>query len=76
MIEKEVRHIIVPRSDVDFLSLERELDDNLRILRETGHSRYPLCEFGLDSIVGSRAGPSRPRSEHATEPGPLALLRL
>jgi CBS domain containing-hemolysin-like protein len=52
MIEKEVRHIIVPRSDVDFLSLERELDDNLRILRETGHSRYPLCEFGLDSVVG------------------------
>jgi CBS domain containing-hemolysin-like protein len=52
MIEKEVRHIIVPRADVDFLSLERELDDNLRILRETGHSRYPLCEFGLDSIVG------------------------
>lgn len=52
MIEKEVRHIIVPRADVDFLSLERELDENLRILRESGHSRFPLCEFGLDSIVG------------------------
>jgi CBS domain containing-hemolysin-like protein len=52
MIEKEVRHIIVPRADVDFLSLERELDENLRILRESGHSRFPLCEFGLDTIVG------------------------
>jgi CBS domain containing-hemolysin-like protein len=52
MIEKEVRHIIVPRADVDFLSLERDLEDNLRILRESGHSRFPLCEFGLDTIVG------------------------
>src|SRR5262245_60860648 len=52
LIEKEVRHILVPRADVDFLSLERELDDNLRILRESGHSRFPLCEFGLDTIVG------------------------
>jgi CBS domain containing-hemolysin-like protein len=52
LIEKEVRHILVPRADVDFLSLERELEDNLRVLRESGHSRFPLCEFGLDSIVG------------------------
>jgi CBS domain containing-hemolysin-like protein len=52
MIEKEVRHILVPRADVDFLSLERDLDENLRILRDTGHSRYPLCEFGLDTIIG------------------------
>ena len=52
LIEKEVRHILVPRADVDFLSLERDLDDNLRILRESGHSRFPLCEFGLDTIVG------------------------
>jgi CBS domain containing-hemolysin-like protein len=52
LIEKEVRHILVPRADVDFLSLERDLDENLRVLRESGHSRFPLCEFGLDTIVG------------------------
>src|SRR5262249_18360765 len=49
MIEKEVRHIIVPRADVAFLSLERDMEGNLRTLRESGHSRFPLCEFGLDT---------------------------
>ncbi len=52
MIELEVRHIVVPRVDVEFLTLERPLDVNLTTLRESGHSRFPLCERGLDSIVG------------------------
>jgi CBS domain containing-hemolysin-like protein len=50
--ELEVRHIVVPRVDVESLSLERPMEENLRVLREGGHSRLPLCERGLDSIVG------------------------
>jgi CBS domain containing-hemolysin-like protein len=52
MIELEVRHILVPRVDVAYLSLERPLEENLRVLQETGHSRFPLCEVGLDTVVG------------------------
>jgi CBS domain containing-hemolysin-like protein len=52
MIELEVRHILVPRVDVAYLSLERPLEENFRILRESGHSRFPLCEVGLDTVVG------------------------
>jgi CBS domain containing-hemolysin-like protein len=52
MIELEVRHIMVPRVDVEFLSLERPLQESLTVLRESGHSRFPLCERGLDTIVG------------------------
>jgi CBS domain containing-hemolysin-like protein len=52
MIELEVRHILVPRVDVALLSLERPLEENLRILQESGHSRFPLCEVGLDTVVG------------------------
>jgi CBS domain containing-hemolysin-like protein len=48
----EVRHIIVPRSEVDLLSLERSLDENLRLIDEKNHSRFPICEVGLDTIVG------------------------
>ncbi len=48
----EVRHIVVPRADVDLLSLERPLDENLRRIEETQHTRYPVCEVGLDTIVG------------------------
>jgi CBS domain containing-hemolysin-like protein len=52
MIELEVRHILVPRVDVAYLSLERPLEENLRVLRESGHSRFPLCEIGLDTVIG------------------------
>ena len=52
MIELEVRHILVPRVDVAYLSLERPLEENLGILQESGHSRFPLCEVGLDTVVG------------------------
>ncbi len=52
MMELEVRHIVVPRVDVVFLSLEQGDEENLRRLRTARHSRFPLCEVGLDSIVG------------------------
>jgi len=52
LIELEVRHIVVPRVDVDFLTQERTLEENLERVRNSGHSRYALCQIGLDTIVG------------------------
>jgi CBS domain containing-hemolysin-like protein len=52
MIDLEVRHIILPRVDVVYLSLEWPFDECARVVRETHHTRYPLCERGLDTIVG------------------------
>ena len=48
----EVRHIVVPRVDVDLLTLQDELHTNLQNIRDFGHSRIPLCEQDLDSVVG------------------------
>jgi CBS domain containing-hemolysin-like protein len=52
MIELQVRHIVLPRVDVEFLSLQRPLEESLDVIRRSGHSRFPLCEVGLDSIIG------------------------
>jgi CBS domain containing-hemolysin-like protein len=52
MIDLEVRHIILPRVDAVFLSLEWPFEECARVVRETHHTRYPLCERGLDTIVG------------------------
>jgi CBS domain containing-hemolysin-like protein len=52
MIELEVRHIVVPRVEVAFLTLEHSVLDNLDRLRTTRHSRLALCEVGLDTIIG------------------------
>lgn len=51
-IDMQVRHIVVPRINVVSLSLRASADVNLNIMRKNGHSRYPLCEVELDSIVG------------------------
>ena len=52
MIELEVRHILMPRVDAVYLSLQNDLEANLQVLRRSGHSRFPLCEVGLDTVVG------------------------
>ncbi|HVF60432.1 MAG TPA: hemolysin family protein [Thermoanaerobaculia bacterium] len=46
------RQIMVPRADVVYLSTTRSLEENLKITRESGHTRFPLCEGDLDHTVG------------------------
>jgi CBS domain containing-hemolysin-like protein len=50
--EKTARRVMVPRPDVVYLSLARPLDENLRTLRQAGHTRYPLCEDDLTTVLG------------------------
>jgi CBS domain containing-hemolysin-like protein len=52
MTQLEVRHIVVPRVDIEFVSLERSPEENLERVRASEHSRLPLCEVGLDTITG------------------------
>jgi CBS domain containing-hemolysin-like protein len=52
LIDLEVRHILVPRVDVVFLSMQDSPEENLRKIGESGHSRFPLCEAGLDTLLG------------------------
>ena len=50
--EKTARRVMVPRPDIVYLSLARPLDDNMRIARQTGHTRFPLCEDDVTTVVG------------------------
>jgi len=50
--EKTARRVMVPRPDIVYLSLSRSLEDNLRLARQAGHTRYPLCEDDLTTVVG------------------------
>jgi CBS domain containing-hemolysin-like protein len=43
---------MVPRPDIVYMSLSRTLDENLRIARQTGHTRFPLCEDDLTTVIG------------------------
>jgi magnesium and cobalt exporter, CNNM family len=50
--EKAARRVMVPRPDIVYLSLARPLDENLRIARQAGHTRFPLCEEDLSTVIG------------------------
>jgi CBS domain containing-hemolysin-like protein len=49
---RPVREIIIPRTRIIFLSTEQTLEENLRIARESGFTRFPLCEENLDRTLG------------------------
>lgn len=50
--EKTARRVMIPRPDIVYLSLSRSLDDNLRTARQAGHTRFPLCEDDLTTVIG------------------------
>jgi CBS domain containing-hemolysin-like protein len=50
--EKTARRVMVPRPDIVYLSLARPIEDNLRLARQAGHTRFPLCEDDLTTVIG------------------------
>jgi CBS domain containing-hemolysin-like protein len=52
MASLEVRHVMVPRVDVVFLSSNQAPAEQLEIIRRSGHTRLPLCGPDLDQLEG------------------------
>lgn len=49
---RKARQVMLHRTKIVFLSTTRTIEENLRIARQSGHSRFPLCEGSIDQIVG------------------------
>jgi len=52
LMKLEVRHIMLPRVDVVFCSTANSLDENLDLIRRSGHTRIPLGDPDLDHVLG------------------------
>jgi CBS domain containing-hemolysin-like protein len=50
--ETMVREIMVPRTDIYGIPVDAPLEEVLKIIREKGHSRFPVYRQDLDNIVG------------------------
>jgi CBS domain containing-hemolysin-like protein len=50
--QRQVGRVMIPRSAVQVLDLEKDPDHNMSIIRDSGHSRFPVINGGLDNIVG------------------------
>ena len=49
---RSAKHIMVPRAEIVHLSLARPVDQNLETIRQSQHTRYPLCDGDIDHVVG------------------------
>ena len=52
MDERRVTSVMTPRLDIRMLDLQHPFEANRAILLESSHSRFLLCNGGLDTIVG------------------------
>ena len=50
--ELVARRVMVPRSDVVYIDVSMTQDEIFKLVRQTKHSRYPVCDGSLDKILG------------------------
>ncbi|MFP6887613.1 MAG: hemolysin family protein [Opitutales bacterium] len=48
----DVQHALLPRNQVVFLDANDSSEDNLDLVRSSGHTRLPLCDGDLDRCLG------------------------
>ncbi len=47
-----VKEVMIPRIDVDFISVETEGDELLQKITKSGHSRFPVYSTSIDNVIG------------------------
>ena len=50
--DRQIHSIMVPRTEVDFLDSELAISQAVKVIIETGHSRYPVVKGSFDDIIG------------------------
>ena len=71
---RRARQVMVPRMRVQYLDLRRSMDENRRVMNEYLHTRLPLCDGGLDHVVGWV--PTKEFLSAYNESGDTQVLRL
>ncbi len=50
--ERHINSLMIPRADIVYLDATLPLEENLRRVAESEHSRFPVCKDGLDEVLG------------------------
>lgn len=50
--ERRLGSLMVPRSDIVFVDVSATEAENFDLIAESPHSRIPVCDGGLDTIIG------------------------
>jgi putative hemolysin len=50
--DRKLGSLMTPRTDVVYLDVRLSPADNLKLMIESGHSRFPVCDGGLNKLLG------------------------
>jgi putative hemolysin len=50
--DRQLGSLMVPRADIVFLDVSQPLEENIRRVTESEHSRFPVCNGDLQSLIG------------------------
>lgn len=50
--DRQISSLMVPRADIVCLDINRPREENLQLIADSDHSRFPVCRGGLDDILG------------------------
>ena len=73
--ERSVARVMIPRIEADVVRLDAPVETNLQVMRECGHSRFPVIEGKKDDLVGIVLMADLTRALFAGEEAPWTDLR-
>jgi putative hemolysin len=50
--ERHIGSLMIPRADIVYLDIALSDEENLRRVIESEHSRFPVCDGGIDKVLG------------------------
>ncbi|MGV8990630.1 MAG: hemolysin family protein [Thiobacillus sp.] len=50
--DRSISSLMIPRSEIVYLDTTLSLEDNLKRVADSPHSRFPVCRDGLDTVLG------------------------
>ncbi|MBL8489870.1 MAG: HlyC/CorC family transporter, partial [Rhodocyclaceae bacterium] len=50
--DRQIGSLMIPRADITYLDVEAPLEENLRWVTDSEHSRFPVCRGGLHEVIG------------------------
>ncbi|MBG1266177.1 hemolysin family protein [Nostoc sp. WHI] len=50
--DRPVSYLMTPRPDIVWLDLDDSAEENRQKMVESAYSRYPICQSGLDNVLG------------------------
>ena len=74
--DRQIRSLMVPRSDIVVLDTDLPVEDNLARIRQNDHARFPVVRGGLDQVLGVVNARQWLSSLLSEQPGSLADLPL